>query len=353
MTDKSFLAYLAERTASTTGVSMVPGLNGAGDAVEDVSAFLFKQGNQTSVAGSKMKIEKLIEDSDDWPLENEGSIWTGKTFTYTGISKTFDASYDGGAGPITGLFVFVNNDGATGDIVAVLGDAVARQDGGTVFGFNFIARNHTGVEAKLVGGEIDYEPYGVTPLAGSGALYINCFSLPSPGCFIQTGELGGGSMANGIVLHGVASTGAGLAAQAGTTMGALVHSGIATYSLGAAFILSNLHKVRFSGTALAHAFMFNDASNNLRIIAGSTNSVFIRNNADTTSLFSFQAGGVGLAAAWDVTTEYRANGTKILGGARGSALPADATDLATAITLVNTIKSRFSAAGTAEHPLFA
>lgn len=37
MADKSFLTYLAGKQASTTGVSMTAGLNGAGSAVEDVS----------------------------------------------------------------------------------------------------------------------------------------------------------------------------------------------------------------------------------------------------------------------------------------------------------------------------
>lgn len=49
----------------------------------------------------------------------------------------------------------------------------------------------------------------------------------------------------------------------------------------------------------------------------------------------------------------RIAGSKVL-GARGAALPADATDLASVITLANTIKARLSAAsGTVEHPLFA
>jgi Pectate lyase superfamily protein len=46
----------------------------------------------------------------------------------------------------------------------------------------------------------------------------------------------------------------------------------------------------------------------------------------------------------NVITSYKVAGTKVV-GARGAALPADATDLATAITLVNAIKARMVAHG--------
>jgi hypothetical protein len=46
----------------------------------------------------------------------------------------------------------------------------------------------------------------------------------------------------------------------------------------------------------------------------------------------------------DAATQIDVNGVKVL-GARGAALPADATDLATAITLVNAIKARMTAHG--------
>jgi hypothetical protein len=334
-------------------VASVLALTPAGDIGPYSGSNIFQPGNQTAVAATKMKIEKLIEESTTpWKLENEAGIWGGKTFTFAGISKNFDATYDGIGAPTSALFVFANAGGATGDVVAVLGDTVARSNNAVAFGFNFIARNHTGIAAKLVGGEIDFEPNGVTPLPGSGALYINCFNVASPGAFIQLGTLGGGSLANGIIIHGVASTGAGVAAQAGTTMGSLIHTGIATYA-NDAIILTNLHKIRFQGTAAAHGKMYMDASDNFRIVAGSTNSIFFRNNGDSSSLFAFQAGGIAVAAVWDATTEFRANGVKIL-GLRGTALPADASDLASAITLINTLKARLSAAsGSVQHPLFA
>jgi hypothetical protein len=295
----------------TNGVDYLHGV-ASGAEVRISASNLFQAGNQTAVAGSKMKIEKLLENSGvTWKLEDEGAIWAGKTFTYAGISNTFTSAYDGGAGPVTGLFVFTNNDGATGDVVAGLFDAVARQNGGTVFAMNPIARNHTGVTAKLVGMEIDFQPFGTTPSSGSGALYINCFNVASPGCFIQTGSLGGGAMANGISLHGVASTGSGLSAQTGTTMGSLINTGLATFSQDAV-ILQNTHKIRLSGTSTTHGKFYMDSSNNERLVLG-TGLFAIRDSSDTTSLFTFLSSGVAQAAAWDATTEHRTNGTKVLG----------------------------------------
>lgn len=47
----------------------------------------------------------------------------------------------------------------------------------------------------------------------------------------------------------------------------------------------------------------------------------------------------------------RVGGQKVV-GKRAAALPPPATDLASAITLLNALRDRLSASGAAEHPLF-
>lgn len=283
--------YFASLAAATTGPTKVPALNGAGDAVVDAAEFLFQVGNQTAVAGSKMKIERLIEDSDDWPMENEGSIWANKTYTFAGISKTFDASYSDGVDvPATALFAFANNDGATGDVVAILGDAVARSADGTVFGANFIARSAAGINAKVVGAELDIVPAsGTTPLTGSGGLYINIFNCAITGSAIQLGTVGGGTFANGITLAGIATTGSGMAPGAAATMDSMFNSGSGVFTT-AAGIFSNQHKLLFKGTASTHAHTTTDGSNNsLWQLAG---NLFVVRDSGSTNRVTLSAFGV-------------------------------------------------------------
>lgn len=345
--------YFASLAASTTGVSKVPGLNAAGTAVQDVSAFLFDQGNQTLTAGSKMKISRIINDSATWPAENEGSIWAGNVYTEFMFQTTFDTSHvtTVNAGPAIGLFSLVNNDSgfALLETVAVMGDNVVRRANGVGFGANLIARDD-GVAARLVGTEIDLEfSSGGSVIAGSGGMYINGFNKTNIGPAIQLGGLGGGKFTNGIILDAIVGT--GMAPNTGATMTSMINTGTGVFS-DAAIIMSNTHRIKLLGTASTHGYLYNDATDALRIVLGGASIFAVRDNADANTLFSFAAGGVLTLAAPNATTEYRGNGVKILGAARGASLPADATDLATAITLINTLKSRLSAAGAAEHPLF-
>lgn len=60
--------------------------------------------------------------------------------------------------------------------------------------------------------------------------------------------------------------------------------------------------------------------------------------------FNGGTGTVRVNGQYDATVEYRVNGTKVV-GARGAALPANATDLASVITLANAIKDRLKATG--------
>lgn len=306
-------------------------------------------GRETAVAGSKMAIRWLRDDAT-YPLEDEASIWAGKVATDHGISATF-TSADGQAGsPSNGLFVMANNDGSPGDVVAGMFDAVARADGAAVFGANIIARGTGKAGCKFVGLEIDVEPSASDSSinSSSAGLYINIFNKAISGPAIQTGSVGGGTFANGFILGGLASTAAGLAIEASSSADSLVNTTAGTFST-VALLLGNGQSrgIRLSGTASAHAFIYNDSSNNVRNVLGSGLWIW-RNNANTASLASI-ADSAG-QAVFNLETsagEYRVNGTKVV-GARGSAITAPtggATVDAESRTAIGVIISRLQAHG--------
>lgn len=185
-----------------------------------------------AVSGSVMGIEGIIEETE-YPLTVEAGIWPGgKTYAFQAISKTFDSSYATAPdlSPTAGLFVFANNKNAPGDVVGVLSDVVARTNDDKVWGANFIARNDSGTtNTKLIGLEIDVEPIvGTTVSSQSIGLALNIFSLSTSIPAIQIGGIGGGKWGNGIIVAKV--TGAGIAAQSGSTMGSLADASQGTYT---------------------------------------------------------------------------------------------------------------------------
>src|ERR1700736_731477 len=107
---------------------------------------------------------------------------------------------------------------STNDVVAMLGDALAKQNNGTVFGGNLIARNSAATtNTKLVGLELDIEPAtGTTVATGSGGLFINAFNVSMPAPAILVGTLGGGSFNNGVIVNGISSTGSAFGVQSGS-----------------------------------------------------------------------------------------------------------------------------------------
>lgn len=218
----------------------------------------------------------------------EAGIWTGKVYNGALVAKTFDSSHNSsgpGLAPNSGVFSFIQNNGVNNDAVAVLGDVVVAANSSVGFGANFIARNNAGVTgSKLVGCELDVEfAAGTVPGAGSAGLYINIFNAASAGAAIQTGGLGAGTWTNGLVLAGLEATiSAGVAPSAGASMGALVNSGVCTYGLDA-IVLSNMHKLRLSGTGSNHAKLYVDGSNFLHIVGGAAGTAY-RDKTDATSL---------------------------------------------------------------------
>lgn len=214
-------------------------------------------------------------------------LWAGKVYSGLGIARIFNSSNNSAVAataPNAALYVYAENAGTNNDVVAILGDANVSVAGKTGFGANFIARNEAGVNgAKLVGCEVDVEFAAATTAgAGSAGLYINIFSAASAGPAIQTGAHVGGTWTNGLVLAGLEATiSAGVAPSAGDVMGALINSGVCTYGLDA-IVLSNTHKLRFSGTASAHGKIYMDGSNFLHIVGG-TAGIALRDSTDSTS----------------------------------------------------------------------
>lgn len=261
----------------------------------------YETARATAVAASKMRIDWLREQSA-YKLEDEAGIWPAQTFAFAAYSKEFTASdlTDGAGSPSTTFFAFANNNGLNGDVVALMGDAVARSNNGTVFGANLLVRNGSGTtNTKLVGMEIDLQPSAGTTMAnGSLGLALNVFNLSTPATAILLGGLGGGTFADGILVNAV--RGAGLAAQTGSSaMNSLIDASQGTYN-NDAIILGNTHKLRLQGTGSTHAKLYNDNSDNVRFVLGS-GVLAVRNSTDTASLYTFAATGTLAIESGDVT----------------------------------------------------
>jgi hypothetical protein len=272
-------------------------------------------GNQTSVPGSKMKVDYYFEDST-FPLENEASIWPGgPTYTYFGINKEMTAAtvpdqvFD--ASPLSNLFVYTQNNGALAAAVGVTSDVVARTSNTSSFSANFIARNGASLtNTKLVGAEIDVVPsIGTTAGAGTGALYINSFNLANLGPAIQTGGVGGGSFSQGVVVNGLSSNGAAFADQAGLscTYGLALTNG--TYS-SAAIALSLDKNIRFWGSSITlPTDIFQDNADHLRINLAKDLFVNAPNDTEGNVLAAFRNSSGNSSVAAYVTTAFGFSGT--------------------------------------------
>lgn len=249
-----------------------------------------------AVAGSTQSVDWLWGDTAArTALINEAGIWASKVASGVGIAKDFDSSFDSVSpdqGPNASLFVLARATGANNDIVAILGDAIATVNDAVVFGSNIIARTEAAVtNVKVVGLEVDVVPAtGVTLRAGSAGLVLNTFNEAFPGPAIVTGAVGGGTFQNGLVLGGIASSGAGIAPNGAATMDSLISTGAGVFGT-AAVIFSNTHRAQFKGTASAHAAVYNSSGNAMRIVGGSANTS-IRNNADSASLLTVADAGL-------------------------------------------------------------
>lgn len=244
-------------------------------------------GNQTPGTGS-MVID-LLHENGSYVLKNEAGIWgSANVRAYMGISRTFNSGEGAANGPVAALFGFANNNGSAADVVAVLGSSVARVSGGTVFGGNLIARTAAGVNAKLVGLEVDVEPAaGTTATTGSIGVAINSYSSAVPGPAVLIGSLGGGTFANGVQCAGIAATGSCLAPQSGSTMKTMMDSTVATLNDAAVRIgpvsAGAGQRIVLQGSDALDAVITTDANKFLKIATG-TNGLAITNQPQSANL---------------------------------------------------------------------
>jgi len=262
----SSVSVVFESGAYTSGTGSISGgtifrQSGSGAATRSQAA---------AVAGSVMGIEGIVEESE-YSLKGEAGIWTGKSFTFQGISKTFDSGYNSTtSAPATALFVFANNKNTNTDVVGIISDCVSRTTDDTVFAANFIARNASGANnAKLVGLEIDIAPASGTTISGNSiGLVLNIFTIPTSAPAMQIGGVGGGSWGNGIVIDGI--SGAGLAAQSGATMASLINATGGTYTDTVIRLSTGIKNAIFFGNDFIYSSprIFGDSSGNLKIDTG-------------------------------------------------------------------------------------
>ena len=269
----------------------------------------YELARSTAVAGSKMKIEKLFENSS-FLLEDEASIWVAKTQTFFGVSREFISS-DGGAGsPTVAFFAFANNNNSPADVAAILGDAVARTNDDVVFAANLIARNAGGTTGtKLVGLEIDVEPaVGTTISTESGGLFLNMFNITGTGIpGILFGGVGGGKWADGIVFNAIENAALSMTTGA-TTCISMLDSRNGTFSGPAIRLGRGINQsIQLGVGAFGNdGFMYLDTSNNLIIQTGDGGFIGFK-KADGTTEATFAAGGI-----WDINGAYRVDGTQVV-----------------------------------------
>ncbi|MFC0203452.1 hypothetical protein [Novosphingobium soli] len=244
-------------------------------------------------------------ENSTFPSEAEGGIWPeGARFGWT-FNHEFNAVTAPGEGSTAfSLMAIAHNHGSPANVVALGADTVLRSDDAAGFGGNIIVRTESAVaRPKMVGLEIDIEPAtGVTPAKTSIALPINMFNSRNPGPAIQTGGINGGTFANGIVLYGIAKSGAGLAAGEGASMNALVNSSVcecatAAFIHGTGISQGDAYGTKGPGVS---PFVYGDEGNDLVVRLGS-------------------AGGLKVYASDGVSPvlEVAADGTLSAGGHRG------------------------------------
>lgn len=228
---------------------------------------------------------------------SSGGLWSGYSFAGRTREKQFTATNAPGAegtGSASAGLDYAEAHGTAQDVVAHTGIAWAKSNSSTVFGGNDMVLCDNGLTGiRYVGREIDLQPAaGTTPANGCIGLAINAFSVQIPGDAIYINGVSGGSFSSGIRVGPLSSSGAGLHGEG--AMGSLISSSTGTYAQDA-IVLTNGHKVRYSGTTTSHAKIYNDGSNNWRFVLG-TGSLLWRDNLDATTLGSIDSSGNGIFA---------------------------------------------------------
>lgn len=221
--------------------------------------------------------------ADRTACQAEAGIWASRTYTGWCFAKTFDSTYTGTGGSIAStMFVFAKNTGAVNAVLPVVADVLASANSTTNFAGNFICRTALAVTGVACNGlEIDIEPAAGVTLASSIGLPINMFTSANPGPAIQTGGVSGGTWGNGIVIGGLASTGAGIVANAGATMNALVNASVGVYGTTAIILGTGASQgISFGPSGFGtNPLQYGDVSGNLIFDLGTTNAYLINDKA--------------------------------------------------------------------------
>jgi hypothetical protein len=280
--------------ASNLGASLI----GTADGLT-VQDSILDQGNQSSV-GPLMKVDWQKQGVTNYPIENEGGIWTADTYAFFGVSAEMTASTvpapgDGTltGGPLAAHFVFANNNASGGDVVGYLASSVARTSDQTVFGANFIARNEAGTtNTKLVGLEVDVQPsIGTTVGPGTAGILANVFSITTTAPVFQAGGVGGGVWGNGFLTSQVAGTHYGIESANTVTSVSFIDTTNGSFSESAIKLGKGASQGIDFGSATfgVTPFIYSGAvANDLIITLGSTNFLNIENSSGTIA-FQFDA----------------------------------------------------------------
>lgn len=301
-------------------------------------------GNQTPVAGSKMKIDYLFEDSS-YPMENLGAFWpSGKTETYFGISKEYTSTDDVGPGsPATALLAYATSDNSDADVCSIVGVGRAVANNSDVFAANFIVNVDTGTTGSTIRGvEIDIEPSSGSAVTNSGlGFIINGFNYQMDFAAMQIGTVGGGLFNNGIIVGGV-SGGTCLTANAASVPKSLIDTNSSVTYSDDAIIVAYPHSVRWTsnGNTAPSGLIFVNSGNDLNIehdqgaliIKGhsnteNTNELSLRSKNATEFVAFYDASGtVGNAA--QTTMNIRANSVSSRSINAGGTINASGADYA-------------------------
>jgi hypothetical protein len=322
--------------------------SGAGKFPETAQT-TFRTGRGTAIAASKAKIVRMIDDLA-YPLEDIGGIWPGAAQIKTGFNSTFRLGDMAAGSPGFAVFALANNDGSAGEAVALGGATIVRANSGTGFGGNFVVGSASAVTgAKVFGLEVDIQlATGSTSIDANGrGVSVVAFNNAYPFPAIHVGG-NGGTFANGLIFEGLATTAACLALGSLGSADSLINSAAGTLTT-AAFVMGQgaTRGVKwFTSGGLGRGGLYFDGTN-VRVVlpTGAGAGIAFRDAADATSLVNITDTGTGGSVeAIGTGGQFKVNGTKVI-GVRQTGTPADATDLATALTLVNALKAKLIAHG--------
>jgi hypothetical protein len=164
------------------------------------------------------KIDRVVQDTSGLVEGGLGDIYSSYTYATLGVGGIFTSSETGVGTPATALAVYARNNNSSNDVCGIWARADSWTSYDIAFGGNVIAAAPSGLTSvKLVGFEIDVQPAsGTTCSSASAGLYINAYNIDIPGPGIQLGSINNGHFNNGLVVAGVASTGAGITFNSST-----------------------------------------------------------------------------------------------------------------------------------------